>query len=175
MTRTILWALAGLLIVTMGCGSSISVSHDWDREYDFEALKVYAWIPITSTGRTSELKIRRMVDAINNQLQSQGYTLSTDNPDFLVALHGTTKEQMDVTNWGYGYGARWGAGWGGGVDVSQWTEGTLIVDIVDAESRHMIWRGTAQAAVDQGASPEKQEERFAKGAAQLFSKFPPKK
>jgi hypothetical protein len=159
--------------VTAGCTPSVTVNYDYDTEYDFSPLKVYAWLPIKSTGNISELRIRRMVDAINNQLQSQGYTLSTDNPDFLVAVHGTTKEQINVTDWGYGYGPRWGGGYRD-IDVSQYTEGTIFVDVVDAGTRHMVWRGTAQTEVDQSASPEEQKRRFADVAARLFANFPPK-
>jgi hypothetical protein len=162
--------------VATGCTPSVTVNHDYDTEYDFAPLKVYAWLPIKSTGNVSELRIRRFVNAVNSQLQAQGYTLSTDNPDFLVAVHGATKEQINVTNWGYGYGPRWGRGWGAGygdIDVSQWTEGTIFVDIVDAGSRNMVWRGSAQTEVDDSASPEKQEQRYADIVARLFAKFPP--
>lgn len=162
--------------IIAGCAPSVTVNYDYDTEYNFAPLKVYAWIPIKATGSVSELRIRRFVDALNNQLQAKGYTLSTDNPDFLVAVHGSTKEQINVTDSGYGYGPRYGRGWGTGysdIDVYQYTEGTVFVDIVDAESRHMVWRGTAQTEVDDSASPEKQEQRFAEIAARLFSNFPP--
>lgn len=161
-----------------GCAPSVTVNYDYDTEYDFAPLKIYAWLPIKSTGQVSELRIRRFVNAVNNQLQSQGYTLNAENPDFLLAIHGATKEQINVTDWGYGYGPRWGAGWGGGyrdVDVSQWTEGTIFIDIVDAESRQMVWRGTAQTEVEEGLSPDKQQQKYADICARLFANFPPKK
>jgi hypothetical protein len=166
--------LAALSVVAIACGGpSVSVNFDYDTEYDFSGMKRYAYLPIKSIGTVSELKVRRFIDAVNTELQNQGYTLSTDNPDFLIALHSATKEKTDVTDWGYGYG-----GWYGGyrdIDVSQYTEGTIFVDIVDPESRNLVWRGTATSAVDDSASPDKQNQQFAQIAARLFSNFPPKK
>jgi hypothetical protein len=169
--------LAALLaVVVAACGGpSVSVNYDYDTEYDFSNLKRYAYLPIKSIGTVSELKIRRFVDAVNNELQKQGYTLSTENPDFLVALHSASKEKTDITDWGYGMGPR--SRWYGGyrdIDVTQYTEGTVFVDIVDPESRNLVWRGTATTAVDDSMSPDKQKERFASIAARIFANFPPK-
>jgi hypothetical protein len=165
--------LAALLTLVPACGGpSVSIHFDYDTSYDFSNLKTYAYLPIKSTGTISELKIRRFVDAINAQLQKQGYTLNKDHPDFLIALHSSTREKTDITDWGYGYG-----GWYGGyrdIDVSQYTEGTIFVDIVDPKTRDLVWRGTATSAVDESASPEQQKKRFAEIAARLFANFPPK-
>jgi len=167
--------LAALLVVTAACGGpSVSVNFDYDTEYDFSGMQKYAYLPIKSVGTVSELKIRRFIDAVNNQLQTQGYTLSTEDPDFLVALHSASKDKTNITDWGYGMGRR---GWGGtrDIDVTQYTEGTIFVDVVDPETRQLVWRGTATSAVDDSASPDKQKKQFAQIAERLFSKFPPKK
>jgi hypothetical protein len=176
MLKSVPVLLAALTIFAIACGGpSVSVNYDYDTEYDFSNMKRYAYLPIKATGTVSELKIRRFVDAVNNHLQTQGYTLSTENPDFLVALHSATKDKTSVTDWGYGMGAR--SSWYGGyrdIDVSQYTEGTIFVDVVDPESRNLVWRGTATSAVDDSASPDKQNEQFAKIAARIFANFPPK-
>jgi len=167
--------MAALLVVAIACGGpSVTVNFDYDTEYDFSNMKRYAYLPIKSVGTVSELKIRRFIDAVNNELQSQGYALSTEDPDFLVALHSASKDKTNVTDWGYGMGRR---GWAGGrdIDVTQYTEGTIFVDIVDPASRQLVWRGTATSAVDDSASPDKQNKQFAQIASRLFSNFPPKK
>jgi hypothetical protein len=172
-TAAILSLVFSAMLAVSCAGPSISVNFDYDTEYDFSNLKSYAYLPIKSVGTVSQLKIKRFVNAINNQLQSQGYTLSAENPDFLVALHSSTKEKTDITDWGYGYG-----GWYGGyrdIDVSQYTEGTIFVDIVDPKSRNLVWRGTATADVDDSATPDEQNREFAEIAARLFANFPPEK
>ena len=177
MFKRLFLLLAALAVVAPACGGpSVTVNYDYDTDYDFSHLKKYAYLPIKSVGSVSELRIRRFVDAVNNQLKSQGYILTTDNPDFLVALHTASKEKTEITDWGYGMSPR--ARWYGGyhdIDVSQYTEGTVFVDIVDPVNRNLVWRGTATSEVDDSMSPDEQSERFAQIAARIFAKFPPKK
>ena len=49
--------------------------------------------------------------------------------------------------------------------------GTILVDILDAESRELIWRGTATAAISTKA--EKNEKKLNKLVGKMFKKFPP--
>lgn len=164
--------LAAVLFLSGACGGpSVSVNFDYDTEYDFSGMKNYAYLPIKSIGTVSELKVRRFVDALNNELQSQGYQLSAEEPDFLIALHSSTAEKVDVTDWGYGYG-RWYGGYRN-IDVTQYTEGTVLVDIVDPSTRQLVWRATARSAVDDSMNPDQRNQRFAGIAARLFANFPP--
>ena len=172
-SRVLLAAVVVVVLMATACGGpSVSVNFDYDQSYDFSNMKNYAYLPIKSIGTVSELRVRRFIDAINNELQTQGYVLTTENPDFLIAMHSSTKDKTDVSSWGYGYG-----GWYGGyrdIDVSHYTEGTIFVDIVDPESRNLIWRGTAQSVVDPSASADEQNKVFAQIATRLFANFPPK-
>ena len=71
-------------------------------------------------------------------------------PDFRVALHTGQQSKVRVTDYGYGYGVgRWG---GGGLDVYQYQEGTLILDVVDAKTKKLMWRGTAIGVVNPSAA-----------------------
>ena len=68
-------------------------------------------------------------------------------PDFRVAVHFGSREKVQVTDWGYGYAPSRRYYGGGGVDVYTYTEGTLILDVVDATSEQLLWRGSATGAV----------------------------
>src|SRR5207245_3235828 len=90
-----------------------------------------------------------------------GYVASDSNPDFCVAYYASTKQQLDVTYWDYGYawrprwwsgyGRRWGRGWGAdwgmqnGPMVTQYTQGTVIVDVIDPKTKDVLWRGQGVA------------------------------
>ena len=76
------------------------------------------------------------------------------------------------------------SGWGGAVyrgnrTGSARTEeiltGTLVVAMVDPETKSIVWRGTATRDVDQNASPEKRDKNINKAVAKLFEHYPPKK
>ncbi len=120
--------------ILAGC-SSISVNQDYDPAYDFSKLKTYGFIPITEEAGIDQLNATRLGDAIKANLTAKGYTLA-ENADFGIALFFTkdTKTSIQSTGgygYGYGYGYRGYGGMGGSTYVTQYDEGTLVIDFVD--------------------------------------------
>ncbi len=173
--------IAFMMLAVLGCAPSISVKQDYDKEANFAALKTYAWVavPTTTTGsvqaalQRNGLLDKRIKESVNSQLSGKGYTQDANNPDFLVLYHTGAEDKVNVTDWGYGYG-RYG-GWygGGGVDVYQYKQGTLILDVIDAKSKQLVWRGFAQGTIDPDAPTEKREKRLNEAVTRMLSKFPP--
>ena len=54
------------------------------------------------------------------------------------------------------------------------TEGTLVLDFLEAKSKALVWQGIASGAVKPGISPEQQQQRINEIVAQLLAQFPPK-
>jgi hypothetical protein len=50
--------------------------------------------------------------------------------------------------------------------------GTVVVDIYDTNSRHLVWRGLAHEELSD--KPEKDTQKLQKAVNKLFDKFPPK-
>ena len=71
--------------------------------------------------------------------------------------------------WGYGYwpGYNWGY-----TEARQYPEGTLVLDIVDARTRKLVWVGTLQREVRSTNPSGKQVQKAVK---KLLKNFPPKK
>jgi hypothetical protein len=59
--------------------------------------------------------------------------------------------------------------------VSEVPVGTLIVDLVDANRKELVWRGTASDTLDPEASPEKKEKNLQEAMAKLLANYPPAK
>ncbi len=85
--------------------------------------------------------------------EGRGYALA-DNPDFAVAYYASTTQKLDVTYWDYGYPfyPRWWGGWGPGwgpydSTVTQYTQGTVIVDVINPKTKELLWRGSGVATV----------------------------
>ena len=55
--------------------------------------------------------------------------------------------------------------------VQTYTEGSLIVDLYDATTRKMVWRGVATAAVSD--KPEKNAAKIDKSLMKMFQRYPP--
>ncbi len=165
----------GLMVIAFGC-SGISVQYDYDAKTDFISLKTFNLAPVKVQADIDAFNVKRIQDAVSTQLESRGYTMTPNNPDFLIAMPVGKKEKIQVTNWGYSYGPRWG-GYGGPsrMDVFEYEEGTLILDFVDAQSMELIWRGVAKGEIRNYANPVKRNERIDEVVQIVLSNFPPTK
>jgi hypothetical protein len=176
-------AIIGLAIFAAGC-STISVSHDFDTEADFAAYKTFAWLqePVTAVGdaaaarQQNTLLDKRIRSAVEAEMQSKGMTVNTESPDLLVVYHTGVDSKINVTDWGYTYPTRYG-GWYGDrdVDVYQYEEGTLIVDLIDAKAQQLVWRGTATKTLEDNPSPERMEQNLREVIGKMFANYPPAK
>lgn len=154
--------------------SSVSTNFDYDMSYDFSKLKSYRWADIASRAEANPLVVQRVGAAVEGQLKAKGYQPAEGQPDFLVMSHVGRQSRIQVTDWGWGYGPR-AAWYGGGVDVYQYEEGTLVVDIADAKTKQLVWRGSATSILDPDATPEERTERINEAVAKMFEDFPPGK
>ena len=179
-TRQVWRAALGLAIVAgavSGCAGGLSYNHDFDPAANFTTLRTYVWATAPENSRGVNTMIeRRVVAAVDQTLATKGYQPATGEPDFAVNFTLTTSEQTDYNTYytGMGYGGGW---YGGGMGSSStraytYTNGTLIVDIFDAKSKNLIWRGTAAGTVNEDASPEQREMRIKEAIAGILGQFP---
>jgi hypothetical protein len=160
---------------TVSCSAIYGVQYDYDKEANFAGLRTYDWLPVPEEAGIDSLVVKRVKNAVNAELQAKGLTMTSDNPDFLVAEHLGKDAKVEVTDWGYGYGphgAYWGSPWRG-VSTYAYEEGTLVLDFVDAKSKEMIWRGVAKAEIDNVDTPEKSEKLINEAVQAILKKFPP--
>ena len=148
------------------------VAVDWDHDANFSNYKSYAWTESKNPG--PELAAKRMTAAIESQLSAKGLQKThRRDADLEVVYNVGAKERVSVQGYDYGYGRyRWG---GGTVryDTTTYTDATLVVDLVDAKTHNLVWRGTASDTVSD--KPEKNEKKIQKAAEKMFKKYPPSK
>jgi len=159
--------------------STISVNQDYDPAYDFSKLKTFGFIPITSEAGIDQINATRLSDAIKSNLTAQGYTLS-ENADFGIALFFTKDTKTSVQSsggygYGYGYGYRGYGGMGGSTYVTQYEEGTLVIDFIDIAENKLVWRGVGTGALSESPSVEERTENINNAVAQILEQFPPTK
>ena len=165
--------------------SGVKYNSDFDPQASFDALNTYSWAERTPTGDDDPRVYNDIVDsrmklATDRALEAKGYSKATSNPDFYVAWHGAIDGKMSVStiNSHYGYGWGW-YGYGGmGMGTSQtyvneWDEGTILIDIIDAGSNSLVWRGTATAELKQSRDAAQQQQRLDEVLANLLQRFPP--
>lgn len=175
-----------ILTVTMvGCGT-INVNYDYDHEADFAAIHTFNWRQANVKDDALEanpLLKKRVIASVEKYLVERGYSKAVNTePDVHVVVHAGMQEKMHVTNWGgtggyYGspaYTPRWGGGaYGNQIDVSYYTEGTLIIDIVAARDKELIWRGAGTGLVKSYKNQEKMQQDIDTYVADILNHFPP--
>ena len=170
MRTATLIAAAGLLLTISAWAQE--VTYDYDKTADFSAFKTYAWIDGHRV--PDDLNHKRIVGAVDSQLVSKGLreVEPGGNADVLVTYHAGTRQELEVT--GSGTGAyrlnRWGS-----ARVAQVTVGALAVEVIDAKTKSVVWRGVATKDIDANESPEKREKNLNKVAEKLFKNYPPAK
>jgi Domain of unknown function (DUF4136) len=152
-----------------------SVTYDYDRAASFSSYRTYAWT--RGTELTDELNHARVVRAIDDALVAKGLARlePTGNPDVLVAYHASFDKNLEITGSTYGWGPfglggdRWGSATARPILV-----GTLVVDISDARTGAVVWRGLATSDVSPTDKPESRDKKIAKATAKMFKNYPPK-
>ncbi len=73
--------------------------------------------------------------------------------------------------WDYGYPGRWG-GWRGGPTyiARPYTEGTIIIDVVDARTKALLWRGRGRSATSD--DPMEFQKSIRHAVLAIVKKFP---
>jgi hypothetical protein len=169
------------------------VNIDFDRDADFTKYKTYAYQVCHRI--ENPLVDKRIVKEIESRIALEGLTRAEADPDVNVTYHSSTSEEfvVDTNTWGYGFGSGWYWGHGGGylghgggylghgaggpvsttTTVRKYTRGTLVVDIWDARTKQLLWRGTSTDTVSE--NPEKNEKSLKKAMEKMFKKYPPEK
>ena len=176
-----------ILALITACSSPIKIHSDYDHSIDFSQYKTYGYFnPMgIENPNYSSLMGQMFRDAIDAQMKPRGYVLS-DNPDILINVSAKLQDKTRVTTtsdpmmYGGGYyGYRggmydpWGGyGYGTSTHVSQYTEGTVNVDMVDIKQKRMIWEGIAIGRVNEKETNAELRADIQSGVAEMFENYP---
>jgi hypothetical protein len=151
-----------------------SVTYDYDREADFSKYKTYAWTEGTEV--PDELNHARIVRAVDAQLTAEGMTRlePSARPDVLVAYHTSFEKNLSIHGFEHGWGPFGLGDRTGSARVQPLLVGTLVIDLIDAETNALVWRSMASSDIDPNTSPEKRDRKIAKATEKMFKKYPPK-
>jgi hypothetical protein len=156
--------------------SAQDVKIDFDKAYDFSTVKTYGISIGTKWG--NDLSERRVLTEIDEAIAAKGWKkVEAAQANAIFVLHGATQTKRSANTFysgGYGgYGYRGFGGMGSSQTVvSEYAVGTLVVDIFDAKSKQLIFRGIAEDEISD--NPEKNAKRLEKASTKLFKDFPPK-
>jgi hypothetical protein len=149
------------------------VSYDIDRSAAFGKYRTYAWTVGTPIG--DPINDTRITDAVERSLAQKSLTRAANTaPDLTVAYHVHFGQDVRITasgtGWpGYGFGgSRFGTARADRVLV-----GRLAVEIRDAASNRVVWRGYTSVDIDANASSDQRERKIGKTVSRLLASLPP--
>lgn len=174
MKKVFFLLLASATLGLTSC-SAFNVRSDYAETASFSNYKTYKL-------RIDDLKLNdidkdRVLNEVSKQLQLKGLTVA-DNPDLIVNVKANHKKIRDINRSSpYGmYG--WGGPFGWGVGMSRtwssnYNEGALIVDLIEASTNKLVWQGIGSGiSVD---SPKAKQKQIPKIVSEIMADYPPKR
>jgi hypothetical protein len=167
--NTILFSIVMLFVLT-AASLAEQVKTDYDHNANFGQYKTYSWEKVQTK---DPLMVERIKDAVNGALTAKGWTQVDSGGDVSIVAIEITHNQQTLNTFYDGFGGGWR--WGGFGDATTTTEtykvGSLVVDLFDARSKNLIWRGSSSDTLSNNA--DKNTKNLDKGVQKMFSHFPP--
>ncbi|QCR23856.1 DUF4136 domain-containing protein [Pontibacter sp. SGAir0037] len=162
-----------LFTLTTACSPALIVHEDFNPTANFGRYRTYNWLSTDIAGLDYQLDNRELINrsvraAIQSELLKRGMDTDTDSPDILVAYYVAVggEQRMDSDNastMAYGF-----TGIPNFKDT--YSEGTLIIDLVEASTNELVWRGWAEGEVN---LDNLQEAQITRAVIKVLAQYPP--
>jgi hypothetical protein len=162
-------ASVGLTLVLATVSFAQHVKTDYDHSTNFGQYKTYSWEKVQTK---DPLLVDRIENAVNSTLAAKGWTLVPTGGDAEVFAVETTQNQQTLDTFYNGMGGwRWGGFGDATTTVETYKVGTLVIDLFDAQTEKLIWRGSSSDTLSDKA--DKNTKNLDKGVSKIFQHFPP--
>ncbi len=174
--------VAAIIVIAVGC-NPIYTSYDYDKDADFERYQTYMWFVPTETmpkdaqeaAKKSPLTAKRIRRNIDEQLALKGFRLVEEGGDLFVFYHLGSEQMLQVQQTMYSGMDLWATSRvGGSMNNKEITQGAIIVDLLDAGAKQLVWRGIAENAHAKDAPQEQINDTIDRAIKDIFKKYPPK-
>lgn len=164
--------LAFVAAAVLGCGVRVAVESDASSRYG--AWKEWAWLarPPVARGDTEYATIdERVRQSVEREMKARGFRrVDRKRPDFLVTYYAAIAKPIDAEQLDYAAGKPAGAR-AGANDAGVYETGTLIVDLLDAKSGRLAWRGAGRRVFNPEQTAEERRERIDEAVAAVVDEF----
>jgi hypothetical protein len=178
--RTLLFpVLLGAVVVTAAC-ATMTVSSHVDPNLDAKRYRTFDWGPADALP-TPDPRLDKnpfyqdkVQGAIEKEFAAKGFARADagGQADLLIHFHAVIDRHIDINridaDHGYCFDANCQA------RVVEYEAGTLVLDVVDAKTNRVIWRGWAQNTIDDAKIDN--EQRLARqvdeAVRRMLARFP---
>ena len=184
--------LIGFALLLTACAAPYKTGFDYDPQARFGGYRTWGWMGknpmIVAAGAQgtavgNPMWQNRIMSHVEQAMASKGFRLvkNPNTADFVVSFTLGTRDKITVHSYPAAYHGSWGRGWGYGhhgyrgteVDVRQYTEGQLAIDVFDVRSRRPVWHGFASGNVRKNRDHAEREALLKEVVASILDTFPP--
>ncbi len=173
-------SLLGLLAIA-GCASGPTIRSNADQSVDFARFQTFNFMQPLSTDREGYQSFisRNLMAAAERELVALGLKRTDTNPDLLVNFSANLDQRLRVTQTPQSSIGAFGSHRRGfystwptyRTDVRQYTQGTVVVDVVDAARMQLVWEGVATQRVTQSRA-DNIGPTIDEAMREVFARFP---
>jgi len=178
MNRTLILAVIVSLAAIPAAAQKVYV--DYSPLADFGNYKSFKWgeTPQASIYDNNPLNHSRIKHGIEYYLIKGGMMEVDEDPDLYVTYYGETDREFNINTSlaGYGFATdwQWDPFWGNASGTTTTTtsvqkSGTLVIDIWDAETMKLVWRGTMEGTLTDNL--QKSAKMIEKGIGKIVKKW----
>jgi hypothetical protein len=171
-------ALAICAVIASGCATTMNVSSHVRAGLDMAQYRTFDWgqgdaLPTGDPRLDKNPYFKDYVQGdVERQLAARGIQQSTDGtPDLFIHFHASVDQRIDVNLTEREYKTCQAT------DCQSWIinyePGTLVLDVIDARTNQLIWRGWAQDSVQEFVgSRDKMAQKINEAVSRMLAMFP---
>jgi hypothetical protein len=165
--------VAALGAFAMTACATTNISSFVERGSDVRQYRTYSWGP-ASVQTTGDPRLdnnrffqERVEAAVERNLNARGFAKATDPTDLLVRYYASIEQQVNADGTDRPYVAC--------EDCRPFVfdAGTIVVDLIDARTRRLVWRGWAEGSIDGVIDNQAwMEKRVDEAVARILERLP---
>ena len=179
MLRLLRWSVMVVMAFTVSACATMNVSSHGVRGLDFTQFRSWQWapadaLPVSDVRLDNPFFQDHFQGAVEREMARRGLVLTrtaAEAPDLLVHYHANVAPRMVANSGDPTVGACYDEDCT--VRVFENEVGTMMIDVIDAHTNHLIWRGWAETSIEGVLDhPKRLEDRIQLAVKGMFTKFP---
>jgi hypothetical protein len=165
--RLIGLASVAVLVLLAGCATpGPQIQTFTDQSVDFRQFQTFGFhSPLgTDRGGFQTILSQQLIASTRREMEARGFRYDPANPQLLINFGANVDHRVQVSTVPAAAPPSWGPGWHGWrrgfyqpwpthpineTRVTQYQQGTLHIDMVNAATRQLVWEGVVTARVTQ--------------------------
>lgn len=165
----------GAAVLLASCATTPEIASDYDHSANFATYHTFTLLQREHPGSPNPLVAIRVAEDITLEMQRRGYTAAADpaSADVVVDFTIGAQDRIAINSYPATYGGPiLGSTLWGNIDLYQYHEGTLQIDIFDQRTRRPVWHGWVQQELSR-KDMEQPAEPINRAVSSVLAKFPP--